>query len=631
MRTCCAMPISNDHNLKNFQLILFAVMIFGFCFTQISDYDFWWHLSLGRNIFEGGFSDLTDKLSYTFSGTEQFRGEWLADLLLFLSVKMAGIAGANFVLFLTLSATFVFLYKTLEIDKSESGESRFYANLLTLILVLFAIRFRLFVRPYIFSYLFVSMFLYVLTRYRKERDVKILWLLPLIELVWANMSKGAFFGPIILVLFVVDHFFRHKDDRGPTVALLGVLLASLVSPEGYNLYWDLIKFSLQGSDGAAVGEHQPLTAQLLWGFGLKYTFGYQLLFLLSVVSFLFLRGWKNYFHLFLFLLFFLPSLFMIRMIDFFAIVSPLFIVPVMEKVRTTRVIKQLDKKIFALLFSSILVILIVVSTIGSHTYKLGIGVKENTFPEGSLEFIEKHNIRGRMFNSYPFGGYLTWFAPDRPVFIDGRINQLYPPDFYKEYKRMLHTPVAWEEAAQKWNFDYAIVEYDLRSFGQHFPKHLTTNPAWALVYWDNISAVYLKRTPANNPIIARFEYKVARPAFNDFSYVTQQMKLYKPAEILAQIDKEINFNGQNQEPRLLKASILFSMNKGGALNQQILSELDECLRLKPDLAMEHSAKALILINEKRMDEAMVEAKKASEIDPDDKAAKFVAEKLKLKP
>lgn len=605
-------------------------MIFGFCFTRIADYDFWWHLSLGRDFFEWGFSDLSEKISYTFFGAEQFRGEWLADLLLFLSVEMAGIAGANMVLFLTLAATFVFLYKTLEIDQSEPGESRFYTNLLTLILVLFAIRFRLFVRPYIFSYLFISIFLYILTRYRKERDVRLLYFLLLVELFWANMSKGAFFGPVILGLFVVDHFFRHKGDWRPALILLGVVLLSLLTPGGYNSYADLFTFAQQGREVAAVGEHQPLSAQLLWGHGLRYTFGYQLLVLLSVVALLLLRGWKDYFHLLLFVAFFLPSLLMVRMIDFFAIVAPLFVTPAMGKVITCGFSKRLGSRTFALFFSSALGILMIVSTLGSHTYALGIGPKVDTFPEGSLEFINKHNIRGRMFNSYPFGGYLSWAAPARPVFIDGRVNQLYPPEFHKEYKKMLHTPVAWQEAEQKWNFDYAIVEYDRRSFGQHFPSHLTTNPGWALVYWDNISAVYLKRIPNNLPIIEKFEYKVARPTFNDFSYVAEKKKLFNQTDILSQIDREIAYNPKNQEPRLVKAYLLFSMNRNGSFNQQILAEIEECLRLKPDMAIEYSAKAMILYEEKRIDEAVVAVKKAIKIDPDDEAAKYLGEKLKLK-
>jgi hypothetical protein len=625
------MQNNNGKLLKNNQLFLLALMIFGFCFTRIADYDFWWHLSLGRDFYEFGFSDLTEKISYTFFGSEQFRGEWLADLLLFLAVKMAGLGGANFVLFLTISATFIFLYKTLENDESGSEAGRFYAHVITLILVLLAIRFRLFVRPYIFSYLFIAIFLYLLMRYRKERDVRILYFLPLVELFWANMSKGSFFGPVILSLFVIDNFFRHRDDWRPALVLLGVVLVSLLNPEGYNVYVGLIDFAQQGSEVAVVGEHQPLTFQLLWGYGLKYTFGYQLLVLLSVVSFLFLKGWKNYFNLLLFAAFFLPSLLMVRMIDFFAIASPLFAIPAMQKLITYGEFNnRLSEKTVAILFSSVLFVSIVFLTIGSQTYTLGIGTKADTFPEGALAFIEKHNINGRMFNSYPFGGYLSWAAPERPVFIDGRINQLYPPAFHKEYNKMLHTPVAWQEAEQKWNFDYAIVEYDQRSFGQHFPKHLTSNPAWALVYWDNISAVYLKRIPQNLPIIEKFEYKVATPGFYDFSYVADKKMLYKPTEMINQINKEIEFNPKNQEPRLLKASVLFSMNRNSALNQQILAELEECIKLKPDLAMEYSAKAIILYEEKRIAEAIVAVKKAVAIDPNDESAKYMAEKLKIK-
>lgn len=614
--------------LSTLQLALFTVMIAGFCFTRISDYDFWWHISLGRDFFTWGFSDLTEKFSYTFLGAEQFRGEWLADLILFLSVKVAGLAGANFILFLTVSATLIFMYKTMEIDQHEAEEISFYTYLLTLILVLLAIRFRLFIRPYIFSYLFVIIFIYLLKRYRRDGDVRLLYWLPLIELFWVNMSKGAFFGPLIFGLFIVAQAISGNKDWKPAVVLLGVVLASLLSPEMNNFYKLLFQYRPETA-GVEVGEHQPLSTQLLWGYGLKYTFGYQLLFLLSIFSLVFLKGWKNYFHLMLFGAFFLPTFLMIRMIDFFAIVAGITAVPAVETLLKSVLNRCSNKMFFSLFFLLALVVLVLFSTLGSHTYTIGIGAKADAFPEGALEFVNKHNIHGRMFNSYPFGGYLTWAAPDRPVFIDGRGGHLYGAKFHKEYKKMLHTPVAWQDAEDQWNFDYAILEYDRKSFGQHFPTHLTDNRAWALVYWDNISAVYLKRTPANNPVIESFEYKVAKPAFYNFSYAAELLKQFGSAEILAQIDKEIRYNPLNQEPRLLKAYLLFTVNKRGQLNQQILDELDECLRLKPDMAMEHSAKAMILFEEKRMDEAADEVKKAVAIDPGDNAAKFVAEKLKI--
>ena len=51
---------------------------------------------------------------------------------------------------------------------------------------------------------------------------------------------------------------------------------------------------------------------------------------------------------------------------------------------------------------------------------------------------------------------------------------------------------AWEQAERRWGFDYAVMEYDLKD--RRFPLHLNSNPDWALIYWDNHSAVYLKRT-----------------------------------------------------------------------------------------------------------------------------------------
>ena len=83
-------------------------------------------------------------------------------------------------------------------------------------------------------------------------------------------------------------------------------------------------------------------------------------------------------------------------------------------------------------FAAVFIILILILlSIGSKTYAFGYGIKEDAFPDDAINFIEKEGIKGRMFNSYSFGGYLIWKSHERKVFLMGVIGVFIILNFIK--------------------------------------------------------------------------------------------------------------------------------------------------------------------------------------------------------
>ena len=63
-------PLIRQHN-RAFSWVListFAALLIGIVVTKIADYDFWWHLNLGRQILDKMTPVVVDQFSYTFSG-----------------------------------------------------------------------------------------------------------------------------------------------------------------------------------------------------------------------------------------------------------------------------------------------------------------------------------------------------------------------------------------------------------------------------------------------------------------------------------------------------------------------------------------------------------------------------------
>jgi tetratricopeptide (TPR) repeat protein len=604
---------------------LFFLLIILLAMTRYADFDLWWHMKLGQSIVENKGLFSIDAFSYTFAGLHQYTGEWLADLLIFMSHSIGGFAGVNILKALVLLVTFYFLHKA----AMESGTDRrgaFLASAVTLLTVLFAIRFRLFVRPYIFSFVFVAFFLFVLEYSRKKPETRLLYLLPVAQVLWVNMSVGGIFGPLIAFFYLFEDTIRNKETFRKNIVLLGLTtVATLASPETWGVY-TLTLGLFTDPFKAVVGEYQPLSAQILWGFGLRYTWGYQILVALSLIYFIMFKGWRNLAHILLFVFFLIETILQVRMIEFFALISaPMAAVPLGRLFSSVSGKNGARYPTMACATAFLIAIAIPLSIYGNKTYPFGNGVKEDTFPQEALSFLDQQGISGKMFNGYSIGGYIIWRSPNRKVFFDGRYRRLYSSEFYKEYTSMMEDAAAWKAGEERYGFDHAVIEYEQLS--RRFPLHLNDNPGWALVYWDNHSAVYLKRVPKFERLIAAREYRLVKPNFYDFSYLTNKSTKDQKT-FLADLQRDIDLNPANQEPVLAKALVLYDM--GRQYRGEVETLLNDAIKLKPDLGMKHSAKAYLLMEQGKPDAAREEVLKAVELDPTDQGAWELGKKLGLK-
>src|ERR1019366_4771230 len=86
-------------------------------------------------------------------------------------------------------------------------------------------------RPHVFGWLFALAFLAVAELHRPGK--KMLWMLPLLGLLWANMHGSFLLGPAILLIYAVGRVARFRDY---SLAALLSLLATFVNPYGWRLH-----------------------------------------------------------------------------------------------------------------------------------------------------------------------------------------------------------------------------------------------------------------------------------------------------------------------------------------------------------------------------------------------------------
>jgi hypothetical protein len=74
----------------------------------------------------------------------------------------------------------------------------------------------------------------------------------------------------------------------------------------------------------------------------------------------------------------------------------------------------------------------------------------------------------------------------------------------------------FEAKLEKYEIDYVVFFEPMLSrypniLKQQITEYLFKNNNWALVYWDDLSMIFLKNKPEYSELISKYEYKVFNP------------------------------------------------------------------------------------------------------------------------
>lgn len=200
--------------------------------APMRDFDAWWHLRTGQLILERGAVPQADWFAYADPAP------WI-DLHWGFQVVLAAlfsIGGAPLLVALKALLTSGALASCVAARRSAWPME---LALVAWLPALLALSLRMVLRPELFTLLFLSVYLCVL--FHAERRPRLLWLLPLVQLLWVNLQPLFPLGPIVLALYLVGRLLDDRFAPTPSAAprwrlLAGVALAvcgaCLVNPYG---------------------------------------------------------------------------------------------------------------------------------------------------------------------------------------------------------------------------------------------------------------------------------------------------------------------------------------------------------------------------------------------------------------
>lgn len=465
-------------------MFLLIAAIFGYCERGIAESDIWWHLRNAANLWQQHSLSRIDSYSFTAFGAPWINFEWLSEIPFFFAFKDIGLQGLLLVYFVVLVVIFSAVYYRC----CSAGADCKDAAVATLGAICLG-GVSMAPRTLLFGWLCMMGLLLALDRF--QRTGKGLWVLPLLFALWINLHGSWVFGIVVLALTIMSGLVEGEwglvqARRWSPVELRQLLLvfaaslaAIFINPFGYKLVVYPFKLLLR-SQGVTqyIDEWQPVDFSTWNGkLALLLIFG-----LLATVLFS-RRPWKlDEVLLTVFALW--AALSHVRFL-FFAglIITPLFasrlnLFPPYDR--------EVDKPWLnaAIICGVTAAIVFFFPSAAQLQHRV-----DATYPRAAVEYMQRHQINGRIFNQYGWGGYLEWKAPEVKTFIDGRADIFLDNGTFQSFLDATALEGSME-ILDKYNIQYVLLPPK-----QPLSYLLRHSAVWRPIYDDNV-AVLFERTLA---------------------------------------------------------------------------------------------------------------------------------------
>lgn len=468
----------------------------------IRPYDFWWHITVGKEIVTNGSIPTVDVYSYTEAGQPylSYQMFWLMEVILYSVYKLGGPELVVFLQSLMITCAYLVIFW---ICRLTSKSWRIAA-----MGVLFAAALGINdwnVRPQGITFLLASLYLLAIYEYRNKPHWGWLVIFPAGMLVWVN-SHGTFVIGLALIgiwwgqeiwtairqRIVHEQIIEAKRIIVPGIMFTITLLMCLLNPRGTGIINYVETLTSNGVVQNMVTEWAAPTFGT-W-MGILFFCGMIGSALLMIVS----PKRPDFFQIATFLVFGILGLKTSRGSVWFGIVmAPI----VAEHVAATVLRYQKAERKTAnhegsrILNYSFALMICVMGVISIPWLKGNLplpsakaGLISTETPVQATEFLLKDNPPGRMFNSMSFGSYIIWSAyPQYQVFVDSRI-ELFPENVWLDYFRISNAEGDWEAQLR----EYGVNTLMLSPVEQPaLVKAISQSSDWKLVYQDPVALIYV--------------------------------------------------------------------------------------------------------------------------------------------
>jgi hypothetical protein len=515
-------------------LALLLAASFLACWQPVWDPDTFWHLAVGREIWQTGHLVRTETFSFTAPGVGWEDTEWLFHFLAFPLWKLGGDGLLALITGLCGAAVVGLAYRSARLAGGDAMTFSLY-----LLLVLGVLQGRMRFRPDLASLVLLAVLVEGLIRTdpRFPKPLRTALGVGFLFCLWAQWHGGWSFGLALLGAYLAGCALDALRERRLTpryAGALGLVGASAVLALFANPYtWQIPWFPLKSLLGFA----DPTLVQIVEWSRTPFRGGFAVYLAASfALGAILLAGWKQlawrvalpvWLQVFL-------GWYWVRYTAFSAVALAPLGALVLHRALKGR--PRLQKVAWAAALFA---------TAAAGFYHLARHPRSydlsQKYPVQEVAFLNRHQLGGNLFHEYTVGGYLDWTAyPRSRIFMDGRYYPFMKP--LQEYFEAHKTVPAYERFLRQYPFEIAFYphpDFLIKAAGSTYAEvhrgptvTLFPRDQWALVHFGNYGMLFLRRIDRFQEAIRQFEYKTLRP--DDLRSLVKQAELgLLPKEELA--------------------------------------------------------------------------------------------------
>jgi hypothetical protein len=505
------------HRWETALLVLFLVWMFLVCCFPLSDTDFWWHLKTGELMLRRGWVPQHDWFTYTDADRPWIDLHWGFQLII---TALYHLGGANLIIVFKSAV----LTAAAGIAWFSAGRGlAAWQRCLLWFGPLIAISGRGYERPEILSLLCMAAWFLILSR-ANERP-KLLWLLPVVQVIWTNCHALFVLGLVIGGCWAIDRTVRQllggRFGLEPVVTTIPLwqvwtVLAVSAAASFLNPYLEqgalfpLVlyrKFSVeQDFYSVRIGEFtQPIVFFRRFGFRNIYLDVEIFVWVVAAVSFVWLalrRAIWSPGRLLLFLGYSNLAWEASRNTSIFVLVAGVVSCAnfaAAARPRTQRDFEPILLTQLGLLSALALIVAVLTGVwndIGGERKPFGFGERPGWYMHGPAKFAGQSGMprHGLVFNNGQAGVYIYHNARERTVFMDARLEVSSRETFekYDEIRNlMVQGDRRWMELARGPEGDLPAVLLD-SWHSQQLATGLLKQAEWRVVYSDESGSVFIE-------------------------------------------------------------------------------------------------------------------------------------------
>ncbi|MGB7553134.1 MAG: hypothetical protein WBM04_02095 [Candidatus Korobacteraceae bacterium] len=468
-------------------LVAVGVIAFNLKFSVL-DLDIWWHLKVGDWIVQHKAVPHTGLFSWTAADRPWTAYSWGYEVLMSRAYAWFGLLGIGiYGTLLTLGVAY-FIYWML---RRLSG--RFWTACILAVVTCSAFLFNLMPRPVFFSMMLFCVTLTLVLEAHRTGRAQLLYWLPLIFLLWANLHIQFIYGLFLVGLLLPVNVAQSVgarigfsptwllEPKLPATTLAAVfaacVIATCIGPNSYHLYQVIFQYSQAKVPYRMIMELQPLS----------FRAGSHYVELLLMAFAFFAVGRQRKVDIFKVLLLAIAGAVAFRtMRDAWFICIPAAAC-IADTVADDSKREPNETWLQKLAVAAVVGLALLLFAPSADFNTRGLDRAISSFlPVNAVNYLRQHPARGPLYNTLDWGGFLTWYMPNYPVAIDGRTD-LYGDDLEELFFETANGAPTYADNPYLNQAGVVILQKS-----NNLVSILQADPRFQLVYQDALAAVFVR-------------------------------------------------------------------------------------------------------------------------------------------